>query len=69
MGVITTADEYLAKMREDVDTAVKSIHHAYAEIVVGDCWGSDELSDLFKEKLKKLHLLSMEMRDLAGRPR
>jgi hypothetical protein len=69
MSVTTTTDETVNQMQHDVEKAVQSIHKAYTDIIVdGTVWGANEYSQEYKEKLMKLHQLSLEMRDLAGRP-
>jgi hypothetical protein len=69
MSVTTTADLTVDQMRKDIDTAFKSTHRAFTEILVDRVWGADEFTDEFKQKLENAHRTLMELRRDMGEPR
>ena len=59
MSVTTTADEHLDSAKENIQSAIKNL----SEIVVEQCWGSEEYNQGFRDTLRKTHFELLELRD------
>lgn len=59
MGVVTTADEKLNQARASVADAIRSL----SEIVIGECWGSDEFTVETQTRLHKSLMSLIEIRN------
>lgn len=58
MSVNTTAKEKINEFRDHLKGAVESL----SSVLVDDCWGVDELSDKYKEQLRKAFVQLLEMK-------
>ncbi len=63
---MSTADDLIKDMRDDIDKALKSTNQAFTGIVVNDCYGTNDISPEYKVKLANAQKILLELRnDLA----
>jgi hypothetical protein len=69
MSVKTRADEVIDDMRKEVNNALLAVHKAFTELNIERCWGSEEYTDEFKEKVSIAQADLIKMKHLLGERR
>lgn len=59
MSVRTTADEQLESAKDNIQSAIKNL----SEIVIEECWGSEDFSSEFSVILRKALSEMVEVRE------